>query len=1036
MQFRVLGPVEVRSATNEPVSLGPPLQVRLLAVLLTKPGATFPVDQLIEELWPERPPKSAAGNIRTYVWSLRRLLSPSGAADSLIAGGSYGYRLTVDAEQVDASAFGRLSHAAYAMLRRNDHPGALATFERALALWRGVPFQGLPATGLLMSARTSLDERRLAVLEELAELYLRSGRHHEIIDRLRVQVAAEPLRERPWGQLMTALARAGRQAEALAAYRELHRGLARDLGVEPSRDIQLLHRQILRSDLPPPADPEPAAVGRSGAAVAVPPPAREPAGPPRPRQLPQDVPGFVGRAAELRQLDAVAGGHPGRVAVICGMPGLGKTALAVHWAHRVSPGFPDGQLYVDLRGHGPGAPMSPLEALTHLLESLGTAPQLVPADQHRAAALFRSVVAAKRVLLVLDDAGSAEQVRPLLPGGPASCVVVTSRERLTGLVVREGARQIDLPTLSQDHALALLTRLLGTGRVDAEATAARELARLCGTLPLALRIAAATVSRHSAAPIAELVARLRTSSPLAALRIHGDPESALDAAFESSYAALDPGLQRVFRRLSLLPVPDFTAAAVAALIDEPPPAADAALRRIEDAHLIEDLGNDRYGMHDLVREYAGRLCDLADPPRERAAARARVTDWYLRTAEAAARALYPQLVRLPVPIGEADRLDGPAAVRWLTAEHRNLVLVATSAADSGTPAAAWLLSSVLRGHFMSRRDTTAWITVTRRALAVATAHGDVRAQAAAHHSLGLAYNCTGDLDAAIDHCSRAAGLAARSQWVALQASALAALGVCHSCRGQTRQAIAHLASSLKLNRAIGNASSMAIALNNLGTIDILRGRLDSAERQLDRSLRLHTRAGTRRGAASALINLGAVARHRGDLARARDLLTEARDTYHQLGDVEGAASAIRELAVVDLLSGRAADALANARRAVAAVRPTGDPQAEALALHTLGSVRAGLGHVRLALSHQQRALRLGEQAGHRQAVVAALVGLAELHQRRRDGDAARRHATLAARLAQEALYLPYREQARRVLQTTAGEAGADLAVPPCPSTAA
>lgn len=1035
MQFRVLGPVEVRSVTNEPVRLGPPLQVRLLAVLLTKPGATFPVDQLIEELWPERPPKSAAGNIRTYVWSLRRILSPSGAADSLLAGGTYGYRLVVGADQVDASAFNRLSHAAYAMLHRNDHAGALATFERALALWRGVPFQGLPATGLLMSARTSLDERRLTVLDELADLYLRCGRHNEIIDRLRVQVAAEPLRERPWGQLMTALARAGRQAEALAAYRELHRALARELGVEPSPDIQLLHRQILRSDLPPPAHPEPAPEGPPGVA-AVPASALEPGGRPRPRQLPQGVPGFVGRTAELRQLDTVAACRTGRIAVICGMPGLGKTALAVHWAHRVSPAFPDGQLYVDLRGHGPGTPMSPLEALTHLLESLGTSPHLVPADPHRAAGLFRSVVATKRVLLLLDNAASAEQVRPLLPGGPAAFVVVTSRERLTGLVVREGARLIDLPALSQDHALALLTWLLGAGRVGAELPAARELARLCGTLPLALRIAAATIGRHSASPIAELVARLRTSSRLATLRIHGDPESAVEAAFESSYGALDPPLQHVFRRLSLLPVPDFTAAAVAALIDEPLPVADAALRRIEDAHLIEDLGNDRYGMHDLVREYAGRLAELADPPPERATALARVTDWYLRTAEAAARALYPQLVRLPVPIGEADHLDGPAAVRWLTAEHRNLVLVATSAADTATPAVTWLLSSVLRGHFMSRRDTTAWITVTRRALAAATAHGDLRAQAAAQYSLGLAYNCTGDLGLAIDHCSRAVALAARSRWIALQASALAALGVCHSCRGQTRQAIAHLTSSLKLNRSIGNAPSMAIALNNLGTIDILRGRLDRAERQLDRSLRLHARAGTRRGAASALINLGTVARHRGDLARARDLLTEARDTYRQLGDVEGAASAIRELALVDLLSGRGADALAQARLAVAAVRPTGDPQAEALALHALGSVRAGLGHVRLALSHQRRALRLGEQAGNRQAVVAALVGLAELHQRGRDVEAARRYATLAARLAQEAMYLPYREQALRVLQLTAGEVGADLAAPPCPSTAA
>ncbi|MFF5235387.1 BTAD domain-containing putative transcriptional regulator [Dactylosporangium sp. NPDC000521] len=1015
MEYFVLGPVEVRSAAHEPVALGPPLQVHLLALLLTNPGTVFSTDQIIEELWPVQPPKSAASNIRTYVWSLRRILGRPGTAGSRVVGGTRGYRLLVDNDIVDTALFDRMSHEGYAKLHGNDGAGALEAFENALALWRGVPFQDLPVNGTLLSSRTRLEDRRLTLVEEIADLYLQADRHSEIIDRLRDHIAVDPLRERPWGQLMTALYHAGRKAEALAAYRQLHKRLSGDIGVEPTAEIQALHRRILHGDLPRTVRVHgPTTIRTEGMpANDVSPVAERQDATPHPQQLPPDVPGFVGREPELDALDRLLYSAM-RMAVICGMPGLGKTALTVHWAHRVSHAFPDGQLYVDLRGHGPGSPMPPLEALTHLLESLGMSPHRVPPDQHRATGLFRSAVANKRVLLLLDNAISADQVRPLLPGSPTTCVIVTSRERLAGLVAREGVQQIDLPALSQDHAMTLLARLLDPARVAAEEPSAQELARLCGTLPLALRIAAATINRQSKSPIADLVERLYASSRLTTLKIHDDPQSAIDAAFDSSYAVLDPHLQQVFRALYLLPVRDFTANAVAALMALPAADVQDALRRIEDAHLAEALGDDRYTMHDLVREYAGRLSAL-DSPEERVAAVARVQGWYLRKTEAAARALYPQLVRLPVTIGENDQIDGPAAVQWLAAEHRNLVMVATDAAGTASPEVTWLLSSTLRGQFMSCRDTTAWLNVAREALTAATAHANVQAQAAAHHSLGLAYNCIGDFGSAIDHCTRATELAAQIGWRELRASALLALGVCHSYRGQTTQAIAHLTLSLRLNRSLGNVSSTAIALNNLGTIDILRGRLAGAEARLNESLRLHRQAATRRGAASALINLGVVARHRGDLIRARAGLAEAGEIYRQLSDVEGEAKAVRELAMVELLSKRTAEALVHARAALAAVRPIGDLHAEALALHTLGTIRARLGNDRLAMSYYQRSLRLGQRADSRQATVAALVSLAELYHRQGHHDLAYKHAEQAVPLAQQAEYVPYQQQALHIL---------------------
>ncbi|MEV4755970.1 tetratricopeptide repeat protein [Micromonospora sp. NPDC049559] len=744
-----------------------------------------------------------------------------------------------------------------------------------------------------------------------------------------------------------------------------------------------------------------------------------------PQQLPADVPGFVGRTAQLAELDRLGRNGTAPIGVISGMAGVGKTALAVHWAHRARVGFPDGQLYLNLRGYGPGMPLSTVEALQHLIIALGVAPQQVPAEEQQAAGLFRSLATDRRLLVLLDNAASAEQVRPLLPGAAGSAVVVTSRERLVGLTVRDGAHGIELPELGPEQAVQLLARIMGDDRVGREGEAVDELIRMCGRLPLALRIAAATINQRSRSPIADFVHRLRTGDRLATLGVPGDPQSALDVAFAHSYAGLEPTPQRLFRLLGLLPVAAFDAPTVAALAGVTVPLAETLLHRLCDSHLVNRLDDDRYGMHDLLREYAGSRCAEVEPAAERSAALRRAYESYLHHAEAAARILYPQLARLPVPPFEGVGFDSPGdAVRWLTAESENLIVVATSAARQGPVEVSWLLSSSLRGHFMSCRDMGGWQRVARAALAAAQTRGNLAAQAASHLSLGLAYVSVGDYHAAIKHCEQALRLGVEAGWTSGRTAALNALGVSHSYLGEVERAVRYLTESLDdvphPSTAPGQA---AIRRNNLGAIHILRGRLDLAEEQLRMALDQHTEQKTRRGAASALLNLGVLQHHRGDLDGARRRLTTAREIYQELHDVEGEAATLAQLARVEFLLGRPGPALAYARTAVAALRRAGDGHAEALALHALAVVRQGLGNHRLALWLQRRALRLAEETGSRQATVLVQLGVAESCLGLGRHHLAEHYARQALSLALPSGYRPFEATALRVLARVALEAG-------------
>ncbi|MEU7740838.1 BTAD domain-containing putative transcriptional regulator [Nonomuraea sp. NPDC049158] len=587
LKIGLLGAVRAWHGHQE-ILLGPPRQRAVLALLALEAGRTVSVDRLIEGLWGERAPTGARGMVQGYVSRLRPALA---RADVTIAYYSQGYLLRLSADQVDVHEFRN----AVARARAMESAEARATgLRRALTLWRGEPLSGVSGGGLLDLLRDALVEERLAVTEECLNAETRAGRHAGLVPELIALVAENPFREGLVGLLMLALYRAGRRVDALERYERTRRRLIEELGLDPSPELRQLRQRILRGKVSTIRSPGLSALDETEAWEASAMPAQLP---PEPRQ-------FTGRAAELRLLDSAAtGGDAAAISMVTGTGGVGKTALAVHWGHRMRSLFPDGQLYVNLRGHSPERPLRPIEALGQFLRGLGVPAEQVPHAEEEASAAYRSLLADRRVLVILDDAGSEEQVRPLLPSGRRCATVITSRDRLTGLVARDGALPVPLGMLAPDEAGTLVGRLLGDERLAAERDAARELARACGYLPLALRVAAAGVLGRPAGGIAGQVRRL-AGTRLSSLAVNGDPHAAVRGAFDLSYRRLDPPSRRLFRLLGLIPGPTFTAEAAAALSGAPPGETDHLLSRLAAAHLIEESEPGRYTFHDLMREYA------------------------------------------------------------------------------------------------------------------------------------------------------------------------------------------------------------------------------------------------------------------------------------------------------------------------------------------------------------------------------------------------------------------------------------------------
>ena len=1002
-RFRILGPLEVL-ADGRPVRLGGPQQRALLALLLLGANRVVSTDRLVADLWGEEPPATARGLLHGCVAGLRRAL-PDGPGGARLVTKAPGYLLRVAPGELDADRFEELV-------------GQDAADE-ALALWRGPALHDL-ALDACRTAASRLDERRLAVLEQRVDADLRQGRFAELAAELTVLVREHPLRERLWAQLMVALHGAGRQADALAAFRELRGVLVEQLGIEPSALPRRVERSVLTG-----GDALEAYRQETGTAA---PPAKAETLARVPAQLPAAVPGFTGRAGDLDRLDALLAGERA-VAVLAGPAGVGKTALAVHWGHRVRDRFTDGQLYVNLRGNAPTAPVGPAEALAGFLPELGLPTNQVPADPDRAAGLFRTMLAGRRMLVVLDDARSADQVRPLLPGGPGSVVLVTSRYGLGGLVARDGAAHLTLDVLGADEAAALLRGMLGDARVDAEPTATGELTRLCGHLPLALRIAAANLTLHPDQTVAEHVAELAADDRLGRLTVDGDDELAVRVAFDLSYAALPPDAARLFRLLGLVPGPDFGAGLAGALAGSP---AAATLALLADASLLTRTGAGRYAFHDLIRLYAAERVAAVETAAERNAATDRLLDWYLAGADAGARTLYPNRPRLPVPVPPWPAFDADAdALGWLDSERAGLAAAAALAA--GRPATrpiAWMLADSLRGYFWLRMCAVEWLAAAEAGLAAARSAPDPAGRAAAELCLADLHRQQGRYEVSIEHYTRAAALARSCGWEDGEGIVLTNLGTAYLWLGRLPEAAASWHRRVELATRTGGSRGAAIAFGNLGLVYWLQGDLERAADNQARALALHRELGSRQNEAVNLANLGEAYHLLGRLDEAEEHLTRALALHREVGDRGAEAETLRVLAAVGMDRGEHARALELVTDAVALAAATGHRPVETNALNTLGAVHVRTGRPAAALEAHERALRLARESETRYAELVALVGLATAQLRLGHPDRAVALAEHAALGADTGGFRVVAAQARTVLldaHLTAGDLAAALA---------
>jgi DNA-binding SARP family transcriptional activator/Tfp pilus assembly protein PilF len=1009
--FGVLGPVQVRVGEGG-VVVTARRERTLLAMLLLHANRVVPVDELVDALWPADPPREARGQVQGCVHRLRQQFARAGVAGQVIATGHGGYRAAVDPEHLDLLEFRRLVTAARAAARGGRQDEAVDCYRAALALWRGPALSDIDSH-VLRQAATALDEERLQVQEERIRAELAAGAAGQLAGDLTGLVRQHPHREGLHHALMLALYRAGRQADALAAYRKARELLREELGTEPGPELRRLHRAILNRDpaldLAAPAPPGPAATGTS-----------------TPRELPADVFGFTGRAGALKSLDemlisAAEGTHgPVVISAIAGTAGVGKTALAVRWAHRVADRFPDGQLYINLRGYAAGAPLRPIESLAMLLRSLGTAPERVPTEEAQAAALYRTVLADRRVLVVLDNASSVDQVRPLLPGSPGCLVLVTSRDRLAGLVARDGARRLTLDVLTPDEACTLLTRVVSADRVQTEPEAVAELAKVCAYLPLALRIAAAHLLDRPDRGIAAYVSELTATDPLTTLQADGDDESAVRTALDRSYRSLPAATRRMFRLLGLSPGPDFSPAAAAALAGVPRDEAALQLRQLATAHLIDGHAAARYTFHDLLRLYARTLAEAEEGADHRTAAVQRLLRYYLLSADAAASVLYPEMLRLPPPsAGEGavpEVFHRPAmALAWLAAERVNLVAAVVYAATYGPRRLSWLMALPLRGYLCRAGYAVDLLSVASVALAAADEEADSRARAVAHFSLAHFCDSVARYSEAIDHYTSAADLSRQADWADGEAAALNNLGSVHVSMGRLAQAADHYAASLTMNVDGGRIGGQAINRCNLGLVYYELGRLDDAAGELTQALALHRQTSLGVGEATYLSRLANVNHQLSQFDAAHTYATAALVVCRKTGDKLTESVVLGCLAEVHADAGRSSEALDHALAGAALAAEVDDPARRAVTQYNLGNVQLRRGWPNEALEHHGQALDLARRTAHGSAQVNALLGVAAARHLLGDLDPGDQAARQCLELAQEAGYRVLEGQALTVL---------------------
>jgi DNA-binding SARP family transcriptional activator/Tfp pilus assembly protein PilF len=957
LRIQVLGPMRAW-LHDEPLPLGPPAQRAVLGLLVLAGGQPVGLAHLIDSFWGDQPPASAVNVIQTHVKRLRRLLEPGRAPHSrseVLPYQGNGYRLGVPADQIDIMRFRRL-------VRHAADGGEVAALTEALALWQGRPFADLPLLAEHPRVLSIVAEHR-AALGRYGAAMLATGAVDRAIGAFEEVVAADPLDEVGQARLVRGYAAAGRRAQAFTTYHAVRRRLADELGVDPGPELTAAHQELLDED--------------SRAHVATGPPAAT--NRTVPAELPADVPGFTGRAYELDELDRLTTA-PERdtivIAVVSGTAGVGKTALATRWAHRARDRFPDGLLYIDLRGYDPEQPVSPSAALARFLRSLGLPGEQVPGDVEERAARYRSLLDGRRVLILLDNAASVDQVRPLLPGSVGSAVMVTSRDSLPGLVVRHGARRLDLDVLRGEDALALLRRLAGE-RITAEASAAEALAAQCARLPLALRIAAELVHRRAPAALAEVVGELADLRGRLDLLSTGDPHSDMGVVFSWSYRDLPPGAARMFRLLGLHPGADVDGFGASALLGGEEATARESLALLAGRHLVQRNG-DRYAMHDLLRAYAKDLAvrdGEADLPR-------RVLEFYLHTAAAAMDVLYPtergRRPRVPGPAGALPSLRDSTALAWLDAERANLVATAVHAAEHGQAWYPMQLALVLLRYLESGGHYADAVTLHEHALRAAESVPDHRSAAQLRINLGVVAVQQGRYAEASTELQRALELAYEVGDAFVRVRALGNLGHVYQWQGRYPEAARMLAEVIALARYADDKGTEARGLGNLGQVRLRQGRYADAAEDLRASIAICRDVGDAVGEAYALVYLGHVESALGRYDEAGEHHEHALTLFRGATEPAGEAYALDGLGGVDLLRGEHERALDRLSEALALFRRVGERAGEARVANSLGEVAVAMGRPAEARVHHLSALHLAEEIGNRYEQSRAQTGLEPL----------------------------------------------------------
>jgi DNA-binding SARP family transcriptional activator len=890
LRVEILGPLAAWR-DGEPVSLGPVRQRAVLGLLTLHADTGLHRAAIVDALWGDDPPPTSAAMVQAQVSRLRRLLGPGqvpGDGTRLSWDGA-GYRLSLNGIRLDLAEFGELTGQARRVAGAGDTATACELYERALGLWRGQPLEDIDALRG-HPAVTSLARQRDDLVIEYAVAAADAGRYDGVIAHLAALTAREPLDERAHAQLIMTLAATGRQAAALRIYQDLVARLDAELGVRPGPELATAHLQVLRQQVPPvPAD-----------------------GPVVPRQLPGAVPRFIGRSAELALLTGMldqAAGAGGTVA-IGGTAGVGKTTLAVHWAHQVADRFPDGQLHINLRGFGPsGPPVTAAAAVRLFLDGLGVAAERIPPGLDAQTGLYRSLLAGRKMLIVVDNARDPEQVRPLLPGAPGCLVLVTSRNELTGLAAADGAHLLTLDVLSEAEARELLENRLGQQRVADEPGAVTDLIGLCARLPLALSVAAARVAARPSLPLGAVAAELRgTSTRLDGLNT-GDAATDVRTVFSWSCRQLAEPSARLFRLIGVHPGPGITIRAAASLAGLPSSQARAALAELAGAHLITEYAPGRYACHDLLRAYAAEQARSVDSDSIRRAALHRLLDHYLHTCHSAAQLLQPQrgaLTLAPAQPGVTTEhlTDHEQALAWFKAEHHVLVAVAGLAAEHGFDTCAWQLSWSMATFLDWQGHWQDWAATQRIALAAVTRQDDMGAQATVRRAVAAACIRFGDYDEARTHLTECLGIYAQLGDRAGESRIRRDLGNLFEYQGRYAEALDHAEQALRLSQAIADRAGQAYALTNVGWYHTMLGQHQQALKCCQRALRLHRELGARYGEAHTWISLGHVNYKLGSLGKAAACHRHGLSLFRELGDRLYEATALTYLGDAHSAAGR------------------------------------------------------------------------------------------------------------------------------------